>query len=102
MNPNFAEANQKSTGELSSVAGAQDGITKVEPSAFVECPLDGRGTLTRAVDVYRGPKGDGYVVRFLYELDGELWCRCEATGPQMFRSHNWIKIPNFKNAAGNR
>ena len=95
MNPNFAEANEAASQHLATVTIEQEGQTEFTPSAFIACPLTGAGTLKRAVDVYHGPDGDGYVVRFMYELNGQCWCRCEARGSQSYRGHNWMRIPTL-------
>ncbi len=95
MNPNFSEANEVAGQQLIAVALEQDAQNEFASSGFLECPLVGTGTLKRAVDVYHGPDGDGYVIRFIYELNEQSWCRCVARGPQAFRSHNWLKIPTL-------
>ena len=95
MNPNFSEANEAVDGQMITVTLEQDAQNKFASCGFVQCPLAGPGTLKRAVDVYHGSDGDGYVIRFIYELNGQSWCRCVARGPQAFRSHNWLKIPTL-------
>lgn len=93
MTPNFTEANAVTSLRLSEATIEQERKDEFTTKGFEEFPLETPGTLKRAVDVYRGPDGDGYVIRFIYEVKGERWCRCEARGPQAFRSHNWIKVP---------
>ena len=61
-------------------------------AALVACAYTGAGILKQAIDVYHGPDGNGYVLRFIYELDGRRWCRCEGRGPQAFRTHSWTQL----------
>ncbi len=91
MNPDFTEANSIVAIHVANVTAEQDAQAEFTRSGYVACPLSGSGTLKRAVDVYHSPEGEGYVVRFVYELDGKRWCRCEARGPQSFRTHNWME-----------
>jgi hypothetical protein len=60
--------------------------------ALIERGGEFDGVLKKAVDVYTGPEGTGYVVRFVLELNGETWGRCEARGPQTFRTTPWEKM----------
>ena len=89
MQPDFTEANAVALSHIADVVAAQESQPKFTRSGYVACALVGAGLMKRAVDVYHGPEGDGYVIRFIYELDEKRWCRCEARGPQAFRTHDW-------------
>jgi hypothetical protein len=64
--------------------------------ALAEREGEFEGVLKKAVDVYTGPEGIGYVVRFVLEMNGETWSRCEARGPETYRTTPWEKMVHPK------
>jgi hypothetical protein len=107
--PDFTEANAQLYDFSNNLVLAQqsyrdvhDEYSQILPSNT--CPsdqncLDISGLLTDtlvinvAINVYQGPGGAGYEIVAEYEVDGQTWQRVRQYGPETWREHDWVQVP---------
>lgn len=93
MPPNLSELNTEADNLLASVDSEQQGLG----GQYISYPVAVQaiafpGELKRAVDVYHGPYGNGYAIRFIYRVNGETWGRIVTRGPESARTVDWSQI----------
>jgi hypothetical protein len=45
-----------------------------------------------SITFYNGPSGKGYVTHYKLLINGEKWMRSVNTGPEAYRTHDWMKL----------
>jgi hypothetical protein len=49
--------------------------------------------ISLSVNTYLGPGGMGYEVVASHEVDGQTWQRVRQYGPETWREHDWVQVP---------
>ncbi|KAA3643435.1 MAG: hypothetical protein DWQ07_23260 [Chloroflexi bacterium] len=89
-----------SHGQAPSDGVEKDSRKMGKPSDQVEeldVALPGKMPVKVSVHVYDGPRGDGFNVLAEARVSGQLYRRVVTTGPESYREHDWVEVPDELN-----